>query len=578
MKKPWIYGLGLLTLFFLMTPSTNAEPISKHPRVAELEDKLTKDASTYLKGRFPDRPFLVTVSADPLRRATQKNPAAEENLPFLDFQHEEIQDEWDDPQISISYLMLRLKKVSVQISVPESISDDEAEEVKASVFQILHLTPARDTIEVVRKKWTAGPQNLSYAVLTGSALLIILLGFYFIGSRSATRFASALRELKISAQAQSGGASPALSLSATPASTRSTARDSSDSHGLAFSDPLKIRERVEDLIQVLQKQASFPTLNDLIRLDSLGQQNPQALGSILAELPLGIQKKIFSVTGDLPHWLEAFDQPASLTGDTLNLVEHLSRTPRDSSEAEFQEMLILVWRLGPKMQNLLQKIKSDEALTLLSTLPKVVSIKLARQILPGSWGALLNPEFRAKTLGPSQVRELKEKALEIKPLSDYEKLKTYRSDHELVEYLKLADLSEEREIYGAAAPSSLIHQLRTPFYPIFDQTQEFLQAFVTQASPEDWALALVNLSASERKKIDPAFSEKQKYLFLERIKAYENQTPDPTRVGEMRERLGQLFHEYCLKKSAEGKAKDDSQKTAQADPSVETNKGERRAA
>ena len=28
---------------------------------------LTKDAATYLKGRFPDRPFLVTVSVDPLR-------------------------------------------------------------------------------------------------------------------------------------------------------------------------------------------------------------------------------------------------------------------------------------------------------------------------------------------------------------------------------------------------------------------------------------------------------------------------------------------------------------------------------
>ncbi len=55
----------ILGLCLLMTGTAFAQEIMKHPRVVELEDGLKNSAADYIKARFPESPFMVTVKVDP---------------------------------------------------------------------------------------------------------------------------------------------------------------------------------------------------------------------------------------------------------------------------------------------------------------------------------------------------------------------------------------------------------------------------------------------------------------------------------------------------------------------------------
>lgn len=60
----------LWAMFFslLLDFAAIAQSVQKHPKVAELERYVSKEAFEYVKGRFPGEPVLVEVSIDPLRR------------------------------------------------------------------------------------------------------------------------------------------------------------------------------------------------------------------------------------------------------------------------------------------------------------------------------------------------------------------------------------------------------------------------------------------------------------------------------------------------------------------------------
>lgn len=561
MKKHTII-LNYIFLIFWFTSnimmfgtSVFAEVMIKHPRVAELEEKLSRDANNYLKGRFPENPFTVSVSIDPLRRNTKASSEDKEKIPFLDLQNEEIQDEWDDPQISLQHLMLRIKRVSVSISLPHSISDDEADEVKTSLYSILHLAPARDSVEVVRKKWSTGTQNWSYAAITLVALSMILLGFYFIGNRSASRLAKALSEIKIQT-AHSGG--PAVTTIANVTSGLSTG---SGEHGtytphldtatrnLKLSDPIRIRELIRGLIDTMTAHNNFPVLSDMLALNEYGKCHPHALGSILAEFSPEVQKRLFGITGDMPHWLEAFHKPDVLDIESLNLLEKLARISRDDTTPEWENLLIYIWRLGINAADFLQELDYEDSMIILAKLPKSISIRIARWAFPGNWGRLLNFNVISKPLDSKKILKITQQALEKKPLIAYTSLTQYQNDLDLVDYLRIADIPEERDIYGAAPSGSLIFKVRKPFFPIFDQADEILNVIVPKFSPEEWALALLNVTIPDRKKIDSHFSEKQKFLFIERLKFYDANPPGNTVVGKSRDKIARVLGDMLSKTS-----------------------------
>ena len=197
-------NLAIIFMFLsvLVFESARAEEILKHPRVAELEDQISRNATNYLRSRFPDRPFLITVSVDPVRRnedlasgGLRKTP---ENLPYMQLDSEEIQDEWDDPRLSLNELMLRSRKIMVNLTLPSSVLDTELEEISSALFSVLHLTKARDEVKLERRAWKEPTPWWAYGLLALSLVLIMLSGSYFINRFAVKRISGALMEARAS--------------------------------------------------------------------------------------------------------------------------------------------------------------------------------------------------------------------------------------------------------------------------------------------------------------------------------------------------------------------------------------------
>jgi hypothetical protein len=525
----------------LLSSSAQAQQIQgKHPRVAELENALIKDSSEFLKGRFPDVPFSVSAQIEPLRRpgAREGSQAAGESLPYLELQDEEIRDEWDDPSIPLRALILRAKKASLKISVPSSLAEEEIEEIKQSVMNILNLVPVRDEIIVQKRAWTMDKSGLPVYFLpgVGALLLLSLFGLFMISRGSVNKLVKSLENSR-----QSSSPAPAPMASSSPRNDRDDQISKTLNSGdLKFSDPFKTREMIKQSITLISSAKAFPTLQDMLVLDGFGKRSPSALGALLTEFPKDIQKRIFSYSsGD--YWLEAFNEPGELSGEALQILQKLLRHKHEEATQNWEEMLLLVWRLNDSRNQFFRTLEEGEALSVLHRLPKSISITTARAVFPCNWGALLKPDFKPNELDDLRIHAITKQALALLPLRDIALLETYRHDRDLLDYLKVAEPSEEREIYIASPRDSLIHSVRPPFFKIFELDEQSIDFLVERLPVEDWSMAMFNLGKTERREIEARFPEKKKFMYIERLKQLDANPPEKTRIGGIREKIARII-------------------------------------
>ncbi len=544
-KIPLINSLAVAAILFIGI-AVNAQEIMKLPRVAELEDSLKNSASEYIKARFPNTPFMVTVSVDPLRRdAPALNSTNNNDLPFFDADTgEEIRDEWDDPQVPLSALLNRVKRIQVDISVPSTLRENDIDELKNSIFQDLHLTPARDDVRISRRDWVTNQVPWLSIYSASAALFLLLFGLLIINRSSAARIARALTELKIN---NPGGANTTSMPSAISGDLDTKRQGPAANHELKFNDPIKMKELASRHIEFLGNAAAFPNHQDIFVLDSLGKQHPKKLGAILAEFPAEMQKKLFSFSADF-HWVEALNEPGFLDFECLEVFQALIQNPRSEMQMEWSRTVLSAWRLGEARTQLLKSLTKDEAFALLAEMPKAIAVSEARRAFPGSWAAILDTSFEPTKIPAARMREIQDLAYRILPLHDIEMVRNYKEERELLDYLKIVDPAEERDIYGAAPVTSLIHKLRPPFYPVFDQSPENLRWFVPNIDLDRWALALFNVSKLERSKIDTHLSEKQKFLLVERFKSFDASPPSKQVIGTTREQIGVALQRWLKDK------------------------------
>ncbi len=527
-------------VFILGTAKVQAQEVLKHPRVVELEDRLNRDAAAYIKARFPEVPFMVIVRVDPLRRELRTPSSAQtESLPYFEsFENdEEVRDEWDNSQIPLMALLNRVRKISVQISVPSKLKEAEVNEMRDGIFNILHLTPARDAIEVNRREWAMEEVPWLGVYIAGAALFLLLIGLLVINRTSANRIARALTEMKTQNNGQSQSAGP---LSPMPMETESSGSKRSQSQEVKFNDPIKMKELASSLIGFLVNSGKFPNHHDVFVLDRLGQEAPEKLGALLMEFPTEIQAELFKYSAG-QHWIEALNEPGFLDFECLESLHALAQNTRDDKSMKVKKAVLAVWRLAESRSKFLRTLPRDEAFSLLAEMPKSIAVAEARKAFPGAWGAILDSSFKGKDLADKRVGEIHDMATMLESLSDISEVKRYRSDKELLEYVKIADPAEEREIYEAASSDSLIHKIRPPFYPVFLQSEEVLKTLVAKVSVDRWALALFNVVKTERQIVDKHLSEKQKFLLIERFKRFDQQAPSPEAVGSARENVGVLL-------------------------------------
>jgi hypothetical protein len=514
----------------------------QHHRVSELQDKLTAYARDYLKTRLPDIPFLVTLRIEPLRRSPNSGYQVQnERLPFFEIAEEEIRDEWDDPSASLYVLQARIQKATLVVTLPQGLKDAEVDEIKDSLTTLLRLVPGRDEVRVERRSWSLGETFWNYVTLAASLLGALILGLLFVSRMWVRRLATAILQIKPKDSEKSDTA--AMPVSAPAASLAGADSKSSANGALKFSDPLRTREFISGRIHELCQNHHFPNLDAMIAMDKVARLSPGQFGAVMAEFPKAKQEEIFSLSYQ-HHWLEAFSNPGELGPESLELIDRLSRTHYEGDDHEWQTLLIQVWRMGNDRPAFMKEIKRDEAFAILKRLPSSISIPVARIAFPGAWAVLLDAAYTPADIGSVQLKRLHEMAVKRCPRLEFEALARYRKDRDLLDFLHLASAAEEREIYEALPKGSYLWMVRPPFYKVFETDADGLKTLMEMVTLDEWSLALFNVPREMRKVIEDCFSSKQKYLFVNKMRAIDAAATDKGLMGNARARIAKVYFDY----------------------------------
>lgn len=522
------------------TEFAHSQEVLKHPRVVELEDRLNKDAAAYIKARFPEVPYMVVVRVDPLRRdvRSQRSSGGDQSayLPYFEqfSEEEELRDEWDNVEVPLMALLNRVKRISVQLSVPSQLKEKDIDELKEGIFNVLHLTPARDQIEIVRREWAMEQVPWLAVYMISATLLALLLGLLVINRSSANRIARALTEMKMqsSSSASSSSSLPPMQFDAEKAGPKS-----SQSQEVKFNDPIKMKELASRMVQYLAENKAFPTHHDVFLLDHFGKENPHQLGAILHEFASETQSQLFRLSSGV-HWIEALNEPGFLDFSCIEVLQNLSQNSRDLRSQRLSEAVLAVWRLeGDSRSRFLKGLDRELAFALLHEMPKSVAVAEARKAFPGAWGQMLEPDYKPKALSDEALKKIFQAAIEVQPLQEMSVVEKYKSEKELLEYVRTTDPTEEREVYEAAGELSLLQRMRPPFYPVFQLEGPLLEKLVQLVPLDQWALALFNVIKSERQVISKALSEKQQFLLIERFKQFDQKAPTGERIAFAREQI-----------------------------------------
>lgn len=527
------------TLFLIMTLISvslawaQVEP--KGPRVIELEEKIEADASKYLNQRFPGSPYFIKVDVQPLRSELKKGEYVE-NLPYLSYETEDYVDAWEDPNISISYLRNRVKKISLDVAVSEELQDRDVQEIRDSLMSFLKLISFRDEIKVEKRLQVAKntTPEFVYYILGSLALLLIGVGFWV-----RTSVKTIAKTVGNQSSSSVGNSMPIMS-AATGGATESnfTVKDVPPIRGdINFFDPIKLIEVLHLKIKQIVTANHFPTLQDMIVLEKLSETNPGALGALISEFPQDIQKNVFQL-GRTEKWIEAFAYPTKVDQSVFQSLEDISRS-RDikKSDQEFENLLIQLWRLGDKLPVFLKEINPDHAFSILARLPKSIALKYGKKAYPGNWGKILEDSHSNVVIDSNLVKDYFKKAIVMNPPLEYALVDSYKKEKEVMEYVRAASIEDERDIYETLSHDSFIIKTRAPFYRVFELDEEKFSKVAENFSIQDWALALINSSRVYIKQYADTLDEKKKYMFSVSLKNLDEKNVKTHEQMLIRERI-----------------------------------------
>jgi hypothetical protein len=505
----------------------------KHPRVMELEDKLTEEASLYFSRRYPNEPFFAKIEVTPLRRNLAQG-ASSDSLPYFDQESEEMVDEWDDPTTPLSFLRSRIVRVRVSVSVPEKFDDLKIAEIKQEIPIYLNLLPGRDDISVERKFKHIQPETPHYIYYILGSLLISSLVIGFMVRWSVSKMKSPVSQAPVNST--SGAVASNSSGSSKPRSSGMKG-STAVSGEVTFHDPIRTLDIVHIKVKQIGDSGTFPTLKDLTLMSDTCQRDPKLLGSIICELPRDWQKTLLWMGRD-QKWLEAFSSPGQIGHEGLILLDQMSRQRNFAAgDRQWEDLLMQVWRLGDKAHIFFKKINPDHAFIILGLLPKSLSLAVAKKCFPGAWGKLLENKPINVVIDTKVIAQYLAQALEIVPAFEWKMVEEYNKDKEILNYLSLISIEDERDIYETLNKESFIFNVRPPFYKVFELEQTQLSSLIQAFSLEQWALSVVNSSRSYIKVIYDQLDEKRKVIFSSHLKNYDQNPPAIADQGEIRQTI-----------------------------------------
>ncbi len=538
--------MKLILSFFIIIFSlcSYAQIENKLPRVLEMEEKLEMEASKYFSQRFPGQPYFIKVEVIPLRSDISRAAKGAERLPYLEYETEDFVDDWDDPNVSISHLRNRVKKINFEIDVSTKMSSGEIQEIKDSIISFLKLIPFRDEIKVEKKLNNDVPvPEFAYYLAAGLAVMLLGVGLWL---RMSVGFIA--KNVKGNNQENAGGSvqtsSPMMSSSGGGDSQLSVKEVPPIRGDINFFDPIKLLEVLHLKIKQVVQNPGFPTLQDMIILEKLADYSTGCLGALVSEFPSDIQKTIFQL-GKSQKWLEAFSFPTQVDQKAFQALEEISRS-RDmkKSDRDWQNLLIQMWRLDDHLVSFLKEINPEHAFVILAQLPKNISLKIGKKAYPGSWGRVLEDERGNVIIEPNLVKEYYKKAVSVVPVFEYQILDSYRKEKEILDYVRTASIEDERDIYETLSSDSFIVKTRIPFYKIFELNDESFKKMSDKFSINDWTVALLNSSRQYIKRYADSLDDKQRYVFSMTLKRMDESSINKMDQVLMRERMAKVLNEF----------------------------------
>ncbi len=551
-------------LLLLMLIPNLGQTVSENPRVIEVQEKIKYDISQFLEKFAGGTKYSVQVQVKPLRRKADSLDARED-LPFMEFESDLITDEWDDPNASIYSLINRIAEAKVTIFIESKVKIENRREFKTALLQDVNLIPGRDsvTIETISTpilEKTFEWQEQTEILLLGVMLIIaVILG---VGLNSVSNKISPPKMVnsdKSEGEEKSSSPSPSM-----PMPMPSMSAGNGNSGGgfgeikgdLNVQDPSKMNELVAKKIDKLMDSETFPILSDMVILEDLLLKDSASFSYLIYELPQEVQKYIYQM-GRGDTWFKGFSEVGFPSKAVMIALDKMLQNRNVVQNEKFESLLIHVWRINNHLDDYVKTLTKKQAFAILYYLPKDISIPVARDCYPGSWGSLLEDKVTERITDLDEMQELITRAIHLQPYFNFDSLQTFKNRKDLLKYLEKVEPHEERDIYSVVGAGSDLTSVRPPFFTFFDLPENERKEIFSKFPIADWALASFNIERHERDRIVSIMDQKENYLFSHLLRSYDENPSLTEGKYEVRDKIAKYIHDnYVMAGSTGQKAGD----------------------
>lgn len=518
-------------------------------RVLEVENYLRSNAKDYLSSSYPNTKFSIEVKVTP-RFSRVKNKG--NTLPFFNVENTSAIDPWKDSNRSLFDLLGRVRKVNLKINFLERVNISNKDYFKDRTLRSIGLVPGRDSVEISIEESSLIQKNLLDSLLSENNFSILFFGMFFFSLIliSYVLFRKNIFSSNSADKKVDGGVSVQEVSNRGPSavsnmnSNASTGRNLS-SESVTLSDPTSSLEIIKDKISEINSSGTFPNLSDMVILNKLVQDNERAFSFLLFEFSKDNQEIILQ-NGKGDYWYRGFCIAGALDREIFFTLDTMLRNRDFVLNREFEDLLIQCWRMEGELSDFLKNIDRKHSLSILSFLPKYLSVPVAREAFPGAWGEIIADEKNNSLSDTRIIQNYLSLARDMCPLLNKESLDLYKNRRDLLSYLKVCEVFEEEEVYKVLGEKSHFFNVRPPFYKFFDLDNEDMRRIIDTRDLQEWSIILFNIRRDYRVKFNNVLSDKEKYLLGVYLKDLDSSPPSVEMRGELREYIGKNVNEMSI--------------------------------
>lgn len=514
-------------------------------KIIEVQDKIRKDASLFIEKFAPNSKYSISVDVVPLTLNTEVG--REEDLPFMEFQEDLYLDPWDDSKSDFYTLVSRIKKVEIILFLGPDFKISNRGEFKEALLREINLVPGRDKVSFDEISSVVKESEIEWR----DKIDVFLLGVMFIiAALLAAGLNVLFRRDRSNSKAESSNAGQSVnapSYNYDQGIKKQPNTSTAFKGDLHLQDPTKLTSIVMSKVKELTRENGFPQLKDMIILEQLLVSEPLSFSYLVYEFPEAVQKDIYS-KGRGENWFNGFSEVGLPSQNIIRCLDQMRRDRTLVGSTEFEELLICAWRLGNKnLSKFVSGLDKNLALNILNFLPKDMAIPVAKECFPGGWGEILEGESFKPIEDQIQIKKLIEMCLNIESYFDYKALKIFRERKDLLRYLDKVEPREEKEIYNVIGDKSDLRNIRPPFFPFFELSEEKRKEVFRKFSINDWVVACFDVEREYKEKVTSLLSDKEKFIFSHGLKTIDMNPDMAASKSDIRHRIAlHLFESIKL--------------------------------